>query len=355
MNKLSILIIRFSSLGDVILSTPIIKALKTSYGDSVDLYFLTSSEYAPLIENHPDLTKTLSFQRNKNKGLKGIRALLKEFAFFHKQYAFDVLIDMHGTLRSLAIRFFYPQIAQLWADKRTPERILLTYFKWNTLPKIHPPHKDSNRAGTLLTDRIIADFQAIFDKFDTTISYPSSTGLPSQIGPREHIVIVPSASFEEKRWPASYFYELIEKMLSHSDFAPYSFVILAGPQDDFCSIFNSLCELYPERVKNLQGKTTLAESANYLQSAKFCVGNDTGLPHIAEGFNTPVFVILGPTGEEFGFYPRLDRSSFIKKDLWCRPCSTNGSGFCIRKERYCLTTLSVQEVFEKLQRFAGTI
>ena len=73
-----------------------------------------------------------------------------------------------------------------------------------------------------------------------------------------------------------------------------------------------------------------------------------GLPHISESVGTPSLFIIGPTGEEFGFYPHLPGSDIVSKRLWCRPCTTNGKGNCIRSERYCLNLISVEDVFQPM-------
>jgi ADP-heptose:LPS heptosyltransferase len=101
---------------------------------------------------------------------------------------------------------------------------------------------------------------------------------------------------------------------------------------------------YPQRFFNLQGKTSLMESAVLAQNAFRVIGNDTGIPHLAEAVGTPALFILGPTGEQFGFYPHLPLSRALFKNLWCRPCTTNGKGHCIRSERFCLTGISVEQV-----------
>jgi ADP-heptose:LPS heptosyltransferase len=161
---------------------------------------------------------------------------------------------------------------------------------------------------------------------------------------KKYVVYVPSASFPEKRWPPDSFLQLMKAKLQDPKFFHLSFVILAGPTDTFCDLFNPLIDEFPGRLFNLQGKSNFVESTMLVKKALFVVGNDTGVPHIAEAVGTPSLFILGPTGEEFGFYPHLHQSELVMKRLWCRPCTTNGKGNCIRSERFCLTQITPNEV-----------
>ena len=98
---------------------------------------------------------------------------------------------------------------------------------------------------------------------------------------------------------------------------------------------------------NLQGKTSLQQSIQLVRAARLCLGNDTGIPHFAESVGTPVLVIMGPTGEQFGLTPHLPGSATLSRKLWCRPCSTNGDARCIRSQRFCLTGITPQMVLDK--------
>ncbi|MBF0297119.1 MAG: glycosyltransferase family 9 protein [Oligoflexia bacterium] len=392
-----ILIIRFSSLGDIVLTTSTVSAIKKYLGNKVSLSYLTSSMFVPLLVNHPHIDQVYGFSRRG--GLKGLFELIKLVREINCKHKIDLIIDMHGSLRSLFVRFFFFFIPRISIDKRTFERVLLTTFKINILVK----NKEKNnfpKFGELLLKRNVIDLlpifhqnkinkmnpnEAFFDdlsKFVTTASncnQLSSTAVTFcdekalkfsldkwQLNILEHkkfIAIVPSASYPKKRWPAEKFYHLLEKLLqkqysqhAHDNFDfDFLYVILAGKDDTFCDIFNPLMAKYPQQIFNLQGKCSLVESTIFLKKAFMVVGNDTGLPHIAESVGTPSIFILGPTGEEFGFYPHLKKSKMVAKKLICRPCTTNGQGFCIRKKRYCLTEISVDEVIRSMFEVSNLI
>ena len=138
-------------------------------------------------------------------------------------------------------------------------------------------------------------------------------------------------------------------------FEDYIFPILAGPDDTFCQEFDSLVEKYPGKVFNLYGKTSLTESAAFTKEANICVGNDTGLLHVAESLGTPILMIYGPTSEFFGFRPHLKSSRYMSVPLWCKPCSTTGKRKCFRKEAYCLTGITPEKVHQELNQMLAEV
>lgn len=359
-----ILIIRFSSLGDIVLNSSLMTHLRKNHGDKVKISLLTSSMFAPLYENHPDLDHVWGFSRSS--GLKGLKELFHFVSKINHDHPIDLMIDLHGTLRSIALKFRFMNIPCITIDKRTFERSLLTTFKINLLSfqgnkifkKISTPH----RYGELLLARTVNDFLGVLGlkqvekEKESRLSSVTFTTLEPEsfklenysLSPKKYICIVPSASFPEKRWPIDSFKKLLEIALNLKQFETYKFVILAGPADQFCDEFNFLKEKFSERLINLQGKTDFVQTTLITKHAYFCVGNDTGVPHIAESVGTSSLFILGPTGEEFGFYPHLENSRAIMKRLWCRPCTTNGKGNCIRSERFCLTTITPEEVIKEM-------
>ncbi len=373
-----ILAVRFSSLGDVILCSPVLSFIKQRWGDRVHLSLMTSKTFAPLMEGHPhiDSIHTISRQR----GIGGAREVLRVLKEINKERKVDLLLDLHGTLRSLLMRIAFPSIPRICLDKRTPERMILTLLKADFLSAQGPLGR-AKGFGELLVERNSRDFQHVLDAdFDRETlstfierdsdkkryqgqltSCSSAFKNPIQglfekfpeLQTNRYICVVPSASFPEKRWPAQKFKEILERLLSDKEYVSRQFVILAGPDDDFCRIFDSLELSFPGRFFNLQGKTNLLESAILLKHAAFCMGNDTGLPHIAESVGTPAIFILGPTGEEFGFYPHLYLSKMISLKMWCRPCTTNGKGRCLRNRRHCLEDISVEQVLSVMKEMMG--
>lgn len=334
-------------MGDVVLQTATINWLRSLYGEEAMFSFVTSSEFAPLIENHPELHKVISFDRRKGETWETLKGKIKEL---DRSVPIDLILDLHATLRSFRLKLSFWTIPSLTVDKRRWERFFLTKIKNTKLKRLF------NRKVFGLepqVERILNDFESIFGDYRAkrrTIEYrkgphgeltslreiSSSLSLSSP-----YVVLAPSASFEPKRWPITSFVSLAEKIIHDGRF---SVVILAGPQDNFCEAFNKISS---ERLVNLQGKTSLKESMAVLKSAKFCVGNDSGMNHIAEAYGVPCLTLFGPTDPRFGFQPHGLSSAFISKELSCKPCSTTGKKACHRDRHYCMEDISVPEVYDK--------
>ena len=362
MKPLHIMLIRFSSLGDIALNTSLPMMLKKRWGPSIHLTFLTTTPYQPLLEGTPYIDQVHSYDKKS-----GLGSLIKKVKSIHRERKIDFLMDLHANPRSLLIRSYFWKIPRLYVDKRTLEQILLTRCKIDLLS---PQYQENRPAGygELLIKRNPRDFAPIFqyDVKGEETQYPLSfshwsfqtegeqldalESFRSQFNLRPpFIVIAPSASFHQKRWPVPSYKHLLSLMLQDKTLKDFQFVITAGPKDDFCEEFSQLIPSHPTRLINLQGQTSLEESIQLLQLAHFCLGNDTGIPHFAESVGTPVLMILGPTGEEFGFYPHLPSSKTLSQSLWCRPCSTFGKGSCIRSQQFCLTEITPERVLRELK------
>ena len=339
-----ILMVRFSSMGDVVLQTATINWLKSLYGEEVKLSFVTSQEFVSLIDSHPGLHRVIGFNRRKGEKWKD---LIKKIDALDEEMPIDLIMDLHATLRSWRLKLSFWTVPALTVDKRRWERFLLTKIKIPFLKKLI----DKKVFGLeTQVERIIKDFADLFqDKqaLRRTISSRAGanhelTSLPAPENvdlPTPYIVLAPSASFFYKRWPVQMFVDLAQRILNETS---YHVVILAGPEDSFCEAFNVISS---DRFHNLQGKTSLRVSMNILAKTKLCIGNDSGMNHITEAYGVPVVTIFGPTDPLFGFAPHGNKSRTISKDVWCKPCSTTGKTKCFRDKHYCMLEISVNEVF----------
>ena len=346
-----ILMVRFSSMGDVVLQTATINWLNSLFGKRISISFVTSSEFCSLIEGHPGVHKVIGYNRRADEW-KTFIGKIKEL---DQEKPIDLILDLHATMRSWRLKLGLWQIPALTVDKRRWERFFLTKVKNITLRRFF------NLKGFGLepqAERILTDFESIFG--DTTASsrtkearggpHQELTSLNSQPAydlPKPYIVIAPSASFFYKRWPIDSFVELTRELLATTT---YHLVVLAGPSDDFCQAFAGI---ESDRLHNLQGKTSLKESMSVLAGSALCIGNDSGMNHIAEAYGVPCVTLFGPTDPRFGFAPHGDKSVFISKDLWCKPCSTTGKSACYRKKHFCMENISVTEVREKSLHILG--
>jgi ADP-heptose:LPS heptosyltransferase len=349
-----ILLVRFSSMGDVVLQTATINWLRSLLGPEARFSFVTSSEFVSLLETHPEVSHVIGLNR---RGGEKWADLVKKIDQLDNKEPIDLILDLHATLRSLRLKLSFWTIPTLTVDKRRWERFFLTKIKSVRLKNLF----DRKIFGLEpQVERIIKDFEGIFLDVKAkrrTIDFrkgphhelTSLSPLPKYDLPGEYVVIAPSASFLFKRWPVSYFVELTQSLLDETNF---HYVVLAGPEDKFCEAFDKISH---ERFHNLQGKTSLKESMRVLAHAKFCIGNDSGMNHIAEAYGVPCLTLFGPTDPKFGFAPHGSKSRYLSKEMFCKPCSTTGKTPCYRDRHYCMEEISVSEVKKNSLEILGSL
>lgn len=348
-----LLLLRFSSLGDVVIQTSFASWIKSQFPKCY-ITFVTSSEFTSLIKGHPHIDNVLGYKRSKGiKDLKNLRALTRQL---HQRNPIDFIIDLHGTTRSFFLKFLNPDIPCINLDKRRFERFLLVKLKIDLLKKEKTLH-----------ERTIDDYQSFFGKrYDrellenflhelnntngTITSAPESfTRVEFKKPFNKYIVIAPVASFAPKRWPIHSFIEVAEMVLNDAELKDYALVLVAGPQDDYADAFNQVVEKHPDRAMNLKGKTSLAESSRLIRYGELVLGNDTGMGHIAESYGVPIISIFGPTSQSFGFRPHMKNSESISSELWCRPCSTTGKKKCFRSKQFCMENVTIKSIFQRIK------
>ena len=345
-----VLLIRFSSLGDILLQTSFASWLKSQY-PSARISFLTLKGSEALLADHPHIDEVLVYQ--KERGLTDFKKLFTFARSVLAPKSFDLVVDLHGTNRSFLTRCFLPGVLALSMDKRRLERFLLVKTKLDLL-----------KGEKTLHDRNLIDLAWAFGReysqeellafiqrdFPSHRSLTSSAFAKRKKTDERLVVLAPGASFAPKRWPLENFVALAKKMMEQTEL---KVSIIGGPEDDFQGKFEELEASYPGRLKNLQGKLSLSDSMEMVSRSSLVVGNDSLIGHVAESCSVPSFAIFGPTSESFGFTPRLEQSkSFSVEGLWCRPCSTTGSKKCFRKEQYCMKGVTPELVFSAIaERF----
>jgi ADP-heptose:LPS heptosyltransferase len=346
-----ILLVRFSSMGDVVLQTATVNWLRSLYGANLRLTFVTSSEFVSLIDSHPGINQVISFNRRGEEW----KDLIKKINQLHAEYPIDLIMDLHATMRSFRLRLSFWTIPALTVDKRRWERFFLTKLKSVRLKRLI----DTKLFGLEnQVERIINDFENIFGDVRgvrRTIEYrqgphrqlTSLGSLPEYEISGEYVVLAPSASFAPKRWPIASFVELAKKILQETS---YKVIILAGPEDKFCDAFNVIQD---PGLLNLQGKTSLKQSMSILSRTALCIGNDSGMNHIAEAHGVPCLTIFGPTDPRFGFVPHGEKSQYLSKELFCKPCSTTGKTPCYRERLFCMEEISVDEVYSTFKQMGA--
>jgi len=333
-----ILIIRFSALGDLVLTTPIFRELKRFFPDA-EITLLTSSGTGSVLNNNPHIDHFIWHKRKET--YSKLNKLIKKL---HKEN-FDLVYDAHRSLRSIWIvwnltRFGFSKTPKTWfISKRSWQRSFLINFKLNFLS-----NTPSQRQHLLLplqnqTSLILNNHTELFPDPDTVMKIKNFLKKNNLLQKR-YVAIGASASYPLKRWPLKYFQELISKLIKQ-DF----YVVLVGGANE--SENTKLEHDFSGKVINAAGKFSPLESAELLRHARIVVTNDTSISHLAEAMQTPAIVFFGPTVGEFGYPPFLKESKIMetKEKLSCRPCSRDGRGKCSNPDKLrCLTSITPEMV-----------
>ncbi len=333
-----ILLLRFSSLGDILMTTAMIRAVRTRFPHA-RIDFAVREDFKGLVETNPHLDRIWTIKRGA--GMKGLFRLAHDLNREH----YDLVYDAHRSLRS---RFLMARVSaknKVTYAKHYLSRSLALTIKFPRLTD-----------RTRMLERFIEPLEPYGVKYDgrgpefivTAVQAESARNkIPDATETERFVGIVPTAQWEGKRWAADRFHELVRRLESQNQ----RVLIFGGKGDTFCG--DIAAGLSPERVLNLQGKTSLAESAYWLSRCSVVVANDTGLMHLADAQGVPTVVIFGPTSGELGCLPFHPSSQTLEPQLWCRPCSKNGEAPCIRGRRLCLEATQVDDVWNKTIPFLG--
>ena len=317
----SILLIRLSSLGDIVLTTPLIAALRERYpGSRIEM--VMAEEYESLVPVLPGLSKVHVF--DKSAGLAGLLALRQKL----KAEKFDFALDLHNVLRTRVLRRGLGKTICV-IKKRTIRRWLLVKFK---------------------IDRLKACPDVIGRYFETAKSLgvmdtgASPVLITKAIRQKDRIAIAPGARHWNKRWSAQNFAKVALELIARGNH-----IDLHGSKEDAIFTEEIASNLPAVHFTDFAGQLDLREAAERIGEASLMISNDSGLAHIAEAVGTRVIAIFGPTVKQFGFAPRsIDAVVLEVEGLYCRPCTPNGLDHCPEKHFRCMKEIVPERVIEVL-------
>ena len=322
-----ILIIRMSSIGDIVLSTSFLQSVKTKFPDS-KIDFLIKSEFADIMRYHPLIDDLITFK--KKTGFKGLIALGKSL----RDNDYDMVYDIHSVFRTRILSFFLRKRFFKQIKKPRFRRFLLFYGYQNFFEKSFSHIKMYHSLLEKTDSFPKTELHLSNDEVEETMDYLLNNNID-----KNYITIVPGAAWSQKQWSIENYNNLMTRLMKSFN---ATIVILGATNDIICDQI-----IKHDRIVNLKDKTSLRMAMGILKSSQHTIGSDTGLLHISEALDTPVTMILGPTSKETGAIIVLPESKIIEnKSLWCRPCSQNGSRPCYRKEQYCMSEIDSEKVFE---------
>lgn len=329
---MKILVIRFSSIGDIVLTTPVLRALKKQI-PAVELHFLTKAGFKTVVANNPHIDRIFTIDSRISEVLQELKS---------EQY--DYIIDLHKNARTLALRIKLGKPAFTF-PKLNWQKLLLVKLKKNLLPKLHIVERYFMAVEKLgvVNDNLPSEFY---------ISEKDEVNLLEKFGlqTKSFVTIAIGAQFATKRMPLTKLKEIIEKI-------QLPIVLVGGPMD--ISFADALLSMFPDQViYSACGTYNLAQSASIVKQSKVLLTNDTGMMHIASCFQLPIVSVWGNTVPALGMFPYLPENPELfsiheVKGLNCRPCSKIGFQKCPKGHFNCMNLQDSAAISKEIKTRVG--
>lgn len=318
---MKVLVIRFSSIGDIVLTTPVLRCIKQQLKD-VELHYVTKHNFLSVIDNNIYVDKVFT-----------IKDSLKDVIPQLKKENYDYVIDLHHNIRTLRLKTALGKKSFSF-NKLNWEKFLIVHFKKNKLPPIH------------IVDRYFETLQPLGVKndgkgLDYFINEKDEIDIPSTLPTLFHDdynALVVGGSYFTKQIPINKLKEICTK-------SALPLILLGGKED--AVIAEQVYQFHKNKTINLCGKLNLNQSASIIQQANKVITSDTGLMHIAAAFKKDIISLWGNTIPEFGMGPYLagKNSQILEvKGLSCRPCSKLGYKKCPKGHFKCMNDIEIKSI-----------
>lgn len=305
---MKILVIRFSSIGDIVMTTPVIRCLKQQLG--AEIHVATKKVFATILEQNPYVDSIISLDANWT-----------DFMSELKKNKYDHIVDLHNNLRSRRVASGLRQ-KSLKINKLSLHKQVLIHTGINNLPDLHVSERGLEVVNHL---GVVNDNEGMDYFIDPLL--PQNQPFRG----KAYVALALATAHETKNIPVDLLSYIVEN-------CPLPMVFLGGPKD--ASLGISLEKLDPTRLQNKAGECSLAESAILVKNADYIIAGDTGILHIAAAIKRPTISIWGATIPEYGVFPyygKYDIPHYIHEiDMKCRPCSKHGSASCPKKHFNCM-------------------
>lgn len=318
---MKVLVIRFSSIGDVVLTTPVVRCIKQQV-PGAQVHFLLKKSFAQVLAHNPYIDKVHAIENSVSERIEDLR---KE--------KFDYVIDLHHNLRSAQVKRALKAKAFSF-NKLNVQKWLLVNLHINRLPQKHIVDRYFETVASL---GVKNDMQGL----DYFIAEQERVDTPARCGAAAggYHVLVAGGSYYTKQIP-------INKMAEICTLSDKKIIVLGGKED--AALGEKLESQFGKKVFSGCGKFSINQSASIVQQADKVITSDTGLMHIAAAFKKDIISIWGNTIPEFGMCPYLAgaKSKVLEiKDLGCRPCSKLGYQKCPKGHFKCMNDIDMNQVF----------
>lgn len=323
-----ILVIRFSSIGDIVLTSPILRCIKEQIKD-VELHYLTKFQYVSLVDTNPYVDKVHAWSDDNESVLQNL-----------SNENFDFVVDLHKNMRTATVKSYLRKKSASF-PKLNIQKWLLVNFKWDKLPDVHIVDRYFKAVEPLGVKNDLKGLDFFIDIQDKSFKTRFEAI-------EKYIVVAIGAQFATKRMPAEKLCEILKDI-------PTPIVLIGGPDDreEGMKIKNILPH---QNINNTCGGLSIHESAKVIKDSLLLITHDTGMMHIGAAFGVPIISLWGNTVPSFGMYPYRPQSpdSFSiheVKNLSCRPCSKIGFQKCPKKHFKCMMDQNVPAIKKKVDEY----
>ncbi len=338
MNKKKILIIRFSSIGDIVLASPVFRCVKQQLPES-EIHFLTKLSFQAVTAYNPHIDRFHYYDND-------LDTLLDQL----KNEDFDFVVDLHNNIRSHRVVKALKKPSSV-IDKLSVKKIILARLKINLMPGRHITQRSLDTVKALG----VKDDGGGLDFFIPSHEQVKNDDIPAshQLG---YVALVIGANHATKKMP-------VEKLQDLCRAIKYPIILLGGPSER--AEGEQIAAIDPIRIYNSCGKFSLLESSDLLQRSKLVISHDTGLQYIACALNKPVLAIWGGTSPKLDVEPYYGSSlnalqlsglyENIVLNLWCQPCSKYGGKKCPLGHFKCMRNIDTDMLAAKVHRKLGLL
>lgn len=316
-----VLVVRLSSLGDVVLATPLLRAIRSRH-PSAHVTFVVQARYADILAGNPAVNAILPVAPREPASAIARRLESSDF---------EARLDLQDSFRSRRLR---RTVGGGWsvADRRRAARLLLIWFGVDVYGAYAPVPE---RYFTAARDLDVRPDGAPPEVFPTAGDEAQAARL---VAP-DCVVLAPGSRWASKRWPAGHWKALAQRLLAHG----LSVVAVgAGEEREWLS-GPGIVEAYG---------LPLLLTAAVLRRARVVVANDSGLLHLATAVRRPVIALVGPTVRAFGYFPYGGPAQVLERPLACRPCSPAGSDHCPLGHHRCMIEIEPETVAAAVEHAA---
>jgi len=317
------LVIRFSSIGDILLCTPVFRLLKNKFPHA-EIHFVTKSAFVNLLKGNENVNQIFAWENTSDRS-----------ELYNIQY--DAIIDLHSNLRSLQLKLRFWNVPHLTLKKKNVSKWLFTLTK---ISFFKVSHIIDRYVDTLKYYDIKNDFEGL-----DFVSESESDNLQNL--PENYICLALGGTYLTKRIPQEKIIELINK-------SPNSKFVLIGGKGEY-ELGEQIFKQFPEVILNFSGKISIQESAIVLKNSQVVVSGDTGMAHLAAALGKPIAMIWGNTDLGYGMGPvnrqNIEIHNFVVKNLSCHPCSKLGFDVCPKGHFKCMLHQNMVDVSNFVEKY----